>query len=263
MPCNLFRPRKRRFAGEESEQIELLNIRKETHEEYALSRPRGLREALLIVASFLMFFFCLITPDVFVPWLAGGALLLLGAGLWGAIRAPRQNPPCEKFIVCAVHPVVGGLFGENDQEQINNISLGIIDSVYPAHWQPYIAQDLGQQTDIDIYLDRHVVRQGRYLSLHDEVKNFPLQHWLRSTIIASGSLLVLFMLLFWIPLDMPLKFTLSWMKGAQTIEATSVKQLADAGVRVGDTLRISGTGMCNIRTSGTRSAKTNSPFFTV
>ncbi len=29
---------------------------------------------------------------------------------------------------------------------------------------------------------------------------------------------------------MPLKFTLSWMKGAQTIEATSVKQLADAGV---------------------------------
>ncbi len=38
------------------EQIELLNIRKETHEEYALSRPRGLREALLIVASFLMFF---------------------------------------------------------------------------------------------------------------------------------------------------------------------------------------------------------------
>ncbi|WP_143456267.1 IgaA/UmoB family intracellular growth attenuator, partial [Klebsiella pneumoniae] len=88
----------------------------------------------------------------------------------------------------------------------------------------------GQQTDIDIYLDRHVVRQGRYLSLHDEVKNFPLQHWLRSTIIAAGSLLVLFMLLFWIPLDMPLKFTLSWMKGAQTIEATSVKQLADAGV---------------------------------
>ena len=69
------------IRGEESEQIELLNIRKETHEEYALSRPRGLREALLIVASFLMFFFCLITPDVFVPWLAGGALLLLGAGL--------------------------------------------------------------------------------------------------------------------------------------------------------------------------------------
>lgn len=250
------------IRGEESEQIELLNIRKETHEEYALSRPRGLREALLIVASFLMFFFCLITPDVFVPWLAGGALLLLGAGLWGLFAPPAKSSLREIHCLRGT-PRRWGLFGENDQEQINNISLGIIDLVYPAHWQPYIAQDLGQQTDIDIYLDRHVVRQGRYLSLHDEVKNFPLQHWLRSTIIAAGSLLVLFMLLFWIPLDMPLKFTLSWMKGAQTIETTSVKQLADAGVRVGDTLRISGTGMCNIRTSGTWSAKTNSPFFTV
>lgn len=50
------------------------------------------------------------------------------------------------------------------------------------------------------------------------------------------------MLLFWIPLDMPIKFTLSRMKGAQTIEATSVKQLENAGVRVGDTLHLSGTG---------------------
>ncbi|STP17208.1 membrane protein IgaA [Escherichia coli] len=140
------------IRGEESEQIELLNIRKETHEEYALSRPRGLREALLIVASFMMFFFCLITPDVFVPWLAGGALLLLGAGLWGLFRAPGKILPAGNSLSARLHPVVGGLFGENDQEQINNISLGIIDLVYPAHWQPYIAQDLGQQTDIDIYL---------------------------------------------------------------------------------------------------------------
>lgn len=44
------------IRGEESEQIELLNIRQETHEEYALSRPSGLREALLITASFLLFF---------------------------------------------------------------------------------------------------------------------------------------------------------------------------------------------------------------
>lgn len=63
-----------------------------------------------------------------------------------------------------------GLFGENDGEHINNISLGIIDLIYPRHWQPWIAQDLGQQTDIDIYLSRHVVRRGRFLSLHDEVK---------------------------------------------------------------------------------------------
>ncbi|EAM8934173.1 intracellular growth attenuator protein IgaA [Salmonella enterica] len=247
------------IRGEESEQIELLNIRQETHEEYALSRPAGLREALLIVASFFMFFLCLITPDVFVPWTIGGALLLLAAGLWGLFAPPSKSALREIHCLRGT-PRRWGLFGENNQEQINTISLGIIDLIYPAHWQPYITQDLGQQTDIDIYLDRHVARQGRFLSLHDEVKNFPLQHWLRSTVIAIGSLLVLFMLLFWIPLDMPIKFTLSWMKGAQTIEATTVKQLEEAGVRVGDTLHLSGKGMCNIHSGTTWNGQSNSPF---
>ncbi|EGN9315458.1 intracellular growth attenuator protein IgaA [Salmonella enterica] len=247
------------IRGEESEQIELLNIRQETHEEYALSRPAGLREALLIVASFFIFFFCLITPDVFVPWTIGGALLLLAAGLWGLFAPPSKSALREIHCLRGT-PRRWGLFGENNQEQINTISLGIIDLIYPAHWQPYITQDLGQQTDIDIYLDRHVARQGRFLSLHDEVKNFPLQHWLRSAVIAIGSLLVLFMLLFWIPLDMPIKFTLSWMKGAQTIEATTVKQLEEAGVRVGDTLHLSGKGMCNIHSGTTWNGQSNSPF---
>ncbi len=247
------------IRGEESEQIELLNIRQETHEEYALSRPSGLREALLIAASFLLFFFCLIIPDTFVPWTVGGAVLLLAAGLWGLFAPPSKTALREIHCLRGT-PRRWGLFGENDQEQINNISLGIIDLIYPRHWQPYIAQDLGQQTDIDIYLDRHVVRQGRFLSLHDEVKNFPLQHWLRNAVIAGGSLLVLLMLLVWIPLDMPIKLTLSWMKGAQTIEATSVKQLENAGVRVGDTLQLSGTGMCNIHTQGSWNAQPSTPF---
>ncbi|STF29446.1 membrane protein IgaA [Escherichia coli] len=169
MPCNLFRQRSVDSRGRRVSKSSYSIFAKKRMKKYALSRPRGLREALLIVASFLMFFFCLITPDVFVPWLAGGALLLLGAGLWGLFRAPAKSSLREIHCLRGT-PRRWGLFGENDQEQINNISLGIIDLVYPAHWQPYIAQDLGQQTDIDIYLDRHVVRQGRYLSLHDEVK---------------------------------------------------------------------------------------------
>ena len=63
-----------------------------------------------------------------------------------------------------------------------------------------------------------------------------------------------------VPLNMPFKFTLSWLKGAQTIEATTVDQLAKAHVRIGDTLRLTGTGMCNIRTPGSWSAKEDSPF---
>ncbi|MEG6217219.1 intracellular growth attenuator family protein [Enterobacter quasihormaechei] len=247
------------IRGEETEQIELLNIRQETHEEYVLSRPDGIREAVLIVVSFLLFFICLLTPDVFVPWLAGGAVLLLAAGLWG-IFAPPAKTSLREIHCLRGTPKRWGLFGENDQEHINNISLGIIDLIYPRHWQPWIAQDLGQKTDIDIYLDRHVVRQGRYLSLHDEVKNFPLQHWLRSAVIAGGAALVFVMLLLFVPLDMPIKFTLSWIKGAQTVEATSVQQLEEAGVRVGDTLRLKGTGMCNIHTPGAWNTRQNSPF---
>ncbi|EMG7925383.1 intracellular growth attenuator family protein [Enterobacter hormaechei] len=247
------------IRGEETEQIELLNIRQETHEEYVLSRPDGIREAVLIVVSFLLFFICLLTPDVFVPWLAVGAVLLLAAGLWG-IFAPPAKTSLREIHCLRGTPKRWGLFGENDQEHINNISLGIIDLIYPRHWQPWIAQDLGHKTDIDIYLDRHVVRQGRYLSLHDEVKNFPLQHWLRSAVIAGGAALIFLMLLLFVPLDMPIKFTLSWIKGAQTVEATSVQQLEEAGVRVGDTLRLKGTGMCNIHSPGAWNTRQNSPF---
>jgi len=247
------------IRGEESEQIELLNIRQETHEEYALSRPDGLREALLIVGAFFLFFCALMVPEVFLPWVTGGAVLLLIFGLWGLFAPPSKTSLREIHCLRGT-PKRWGLFGENDQEQINNISLGIIDLIYPRHWQPFIAPDLGQQTDIDIYLDRHVVRQGRFLSLHDEVKHFPLQHWLRSAIIAGGALLIALMLWVSVPLSMPFKFTLSWLKGAQTIEATTVSQLDKAGVRVGDTLHISGTGMCNIHSAGTWTAQQNSPF---
>ncbi len=247
------------IRGEESEQIELLNIRQETHEEYALSRPDGLREALLIVGAFILFYCCLVLPGVFTPWLLGGAVLLLLAGLWG-LFAPPTRASLREIHCLRGTPKRWGLFGENDQEHINNISLGIIDLIYPRHWQPFVAQDLGQQTDIDIYLDRHVVRQGRFLSLHDEVKNFPLQHWLRSAVIAGGALLVVVMLWVSVPLNMPFKFTLSWLKGAQVIEATTVDQLAKAGVRVGDTLQLRGTGMCNIHSAGTWTAQENSPF---
>ena len=247
------------IRGEESEQIELLNIRQETREEHSLGRPDGLREALLICASFLLFFFCLITPEIFLPWLLGGGVMLLAAGLWGLFAPPAKTALREIHCLRGT-PKRWGLFGESDQEQINNISLGIIDLVYPRHWQPFIHQDLGQKTDIDIYLDRHVVRQGRFLSLHDEVKNFPLQHWLRSATIALGALVVLTLLTIWVPLDMPFKLTVSWLKGAQTIEATSVEQLEQAGLRVGDTLRVNGTGMCNIHLPGTYSARQNYPF---
>ncbi len=166
-------------------------------------------------------------------------------------RAVGHICPAGKTSLREIHCLRGtpkrwGLFGENDQEHINNISLGIIDLIYPRHWQPWIAQDLGHKTDIDIYLDRHVVRRALLIPARRS-ENFPLQHWLRSAVIAGGAALIFLMLLLFVPLDMPIKFTLSWIKGAQTVEATSVQQLEEAGVRVGDTLRLKGTG-CVIST---------------
>lgn len=89
-----------------------------------------MREALLIAASFLLFFFCLIIPDTFAPWAVGGAVLLLAAGLWGLFAPPSKTALREIHCLRGT-PRRWGLFGENDQEQINNISLGIIDLIYP------------------------------------------------------------------------------------------------------------------------------------
>lgn len=253
------RGRQASIRGEESEHIELLNIRQETHEEYALSRPDGLREAFLIVGAFLLLFLCLVSPGIVVPWLLGGAIMLLVAGMWGIFAPPAKNTLREIHCLRGT-PKRWGLFGESNQDQSSNISLGIIDLIYPTHWQPFVTRDLGQKTDIDIYLDRRVTRQGHFLSLHDEVKNFPLQQWMRNLCIASGALLVLSILMLWVPLEMPLKLSLSWLKGAQTVEATSVAALEKARVRVGDTLRVSGSGMCNIRKQSTYTPGQNSPF---
>jgi hypothetical protein len=100
-----------------------LSIRQETSEEHALSRPDGLREAIFIVTSFLLFYFSLISPYVFTPWLLVGGLLLLAAGLWDLCAAAQTS--LREIHCLRGMPKRWGLFGENDQEQINNISLGL------------------------------------------------------------------------------------------------------------------------------------------
>lgn len=59
---------------------------------------------------------------------------------------------------------------------------------------------------------------------------------------------------------MPLKVTLSRIKGVQTIEATDVKQLENADARVGDTLHLSSTDIYNIHTQGSWNVQPATPF---
>lgn len=252
-------PAQASFSGEETEQVELLYTRRETREEYALRRPQGIREAILMSSAFFLLFASLAGPEWLLPWLPGVSCILLALAAWGIYgfpaRAMRREVHCLRGT-----PRRWGLFGENDRDQLNNISLGVIDLSYPRHWQPWLAYELGHNMPIDVYLNHKVVRQGRYLSLHDEVRRFPLQRWLRSLIISLSALLVLIMMLLWVPLDMPMKLTLSWLKGAQTIEAGSVDKLSKATPQVGDTLKISGNGMCHIPMAGTLNTQKNLPF---
>ncbi|ASC80511.1 intracellular growth attenuator family protein [Serratia sp. SRS-8-S-2018] len=230
---------------EESEHVELVNIRKETPEEHALNRPNGIREAVIISAALLLLFFSLISPVLVIPWMIFVAVLMIAWGCWNLFRRPASRELKEIHCLRGT-PKRWGLFGESDQGQISNISLGIIDLIYPPHWQPYLTQDLGKTTDVDVYLNRQVVRQGRFLSLHDEVKNFPLQQWGRNAVLVASSALVLLLLLIYIPLNLPLTLSMAWLQGAQKVEVTSVQALEATPLRIGDTLKVRGSGMCYV-----------------
>ncbi|WP_440495902.1 intracellular growth attenuator family protein [Serratia sarumanii] len=230
---------------EESEHVELVNIRKETPEEHALNRPNGIREAVIISVALLLLFFSLISPVLVIPWMIFVAVLMIAWGCWNLFRRPASRELKEIHWLRGT-PKRWGLFGESGQGQISNISLGIIDLIYPPHWQPYLTQDLGKTTDVDVYLNRQVVRQGRFLSLHDEVKNFPLQQWGRNAVLVASSALVLLLLLIYIPLNLPLTLSMAWLQGAQKVEVTSVQALEATPLRIGDTLKVRGSGMCYV-----------------
>ena len=228
----------------ETENVELLQVRKETAEEYRLSRPDGTREAVMISLAFLLFFFSLLVPTTLMIWLVLTGAVTIAASLWLLYRIPGERGLRDIHCLRGA-PKRWGLFSESNQEQ-SNITLGIIDLAYPPHWQPYVAHDLGQVTDVEIYLNRQVVRQGRFLSLQDEVKNFPIQRWRKNVVLACGSLIVLTMLVTWIPLGMPIKLSLAWARGTDSLEVNSVDKLSSVPLNIGDNLKVSGTGMCSV-----------------
>ena len=233
---------------EQSENVELLQVRKETPEEHRLSRSNGTREATVICCGLLLFFIGLLTPLMFMPWLLSASMAMILVSLWFMYRRPSEKDLREIHCLRGA-PKRWGLFSESNQGQVNNISLGIIDLIYPPHWQPYVVHDLGQTTEVDIYLNRQVVRQGRFLSLQDEVRNFPIQRWKKNMVLACGSLLILALLISWVPLSMPLKLSLAWLQGSERIEVTSVAELEHVSLRVGDNLKVNGNGMCSVPAS--------------
>lgn len=241
---------------DESEHVELVRVRKETPAEYRLSQPIGISEAGAISAALLLLFFSLLTPIALVPWLIGSTLLLLIWSLWSLFRRPQEKHLRE------IHCLRGtlkrwGVFGELHQGQNSNISLGAIDLIYPPHWQPYLAHDLGKKTRVDIYLDRQVVSQGSFLSLHEEAQRFPLQHWRHNAVLFGGALMVLLLLVGNMSLGLPLKLSIAWLQGAQRVQATSVATLENHPLHIGDILQVQGSGMCQVQPSRERVPSSN------
>lgn len=115
---------------EESEHIELVNIRKETREEHELNRPNGVKEAALISAALLLLFLSLISPVVVIPWIILVAVLMIVWSCWHLLRRPSEKELKEVHCLRGT-PKRWGLFGESNQGQISNISFGIIDLIYP------------------------------------------------------------------------------------------------------------------------------------
>ncbi|ANI30475.1 Intracellular growth attenuator protein igaA [Yersinia entomophaga] len=238
-------PQNASIRKEDSEHVALVNIRKETPEEHAIYGPTGLREAATICLALLLLFLSLISPGVVLPWLILVSIALLSWACWKLFR-PLSESDLKEVHCLSGTPKRWGLFGESNQGQMNNISLGIIDLIYPPHWQAYFAHDLGKKTNVDIYLNRQVVRQGRYLSLHDEMKNFPLQRWGKNLTLMLGSLAILILLVVYVPLGLPLKLSMAWIQGAQSQQVTSVQALEKMPLRIGDMLKAQGTGMCYV-----------------
>ncbi|KAA8996376.1 intracellular growth attenuator family protein [Affinibrenneria salicis] len=225
--------------------VELVTIRKETPQEHAIYRSGRLKEAGLLCVSLLLLLISLNSPISLLPWLVGASLLLALWSGWQMLRRPSRRELREIHCLRGT-PKCLGLFGESRQEQASNISLGNIDLIYPPHWQPWVSQDINKKTDVDIYLSQHVVRQGRWLSLHEEVKRFPLQRWGKNLVLAGGSLLMMIALLIYVPLGLPLKLSLAWLQGAQSIQVSQVDALENKTLSIGDTLQIQGTGMCYV-----------------
>ncbi|NMP28456.1 intracellular growth attenuator family protein [Rahnella sp. SAP-1] len=238
-------PQNASIRPEENDHISLLSIRKETKEERQLTRSNGIREYSALSVVMLLALIMLVGPAILLPWILAVTLLLLA---WLGWRLLAEKLGRNRKEIHCLHgmPKRWGLFGESKQGDISNISLGAVDLVYPPHWQPFIARELGQKTDIDVYLNSQVVRQGHYLSLHDEVKNFPVQHWGKNLVLTASSLLLLLIMLIYVPLSLPLKLSMAWLQGAQSTQVSSVAALEKTPLRVGDTLKVHGTGMCYV-----------------
>ncbi len=227
---------------EKRDNVKILNVRKQTTEEYTLAHINGINEALILCCALLLVFCSLLTPLRLMPWILLISALIILPCLWVLYRRPPRSHLQEIRTMRGVLKP-WGLFGEANPKQ-QSLSLGVIDLHYPEHWQPYIQSDIGHETTIEIDGQNRVVSHGEFLSLSREVVKFPLQKWRHNLTLAIGALLILIMTTSWIPASMPFKISLAWLQGMQRVNINDIQQLAQQKLQVGALINIQGKGRC-------------------
>ncbi|CAK9886550.1 MAG: Intracellular growth attenuator protein igaA [Candidatus Erwinia impunctatus] len=232
-------------AIREDQFTENIGKRRESAEEYRLRRHHSYGAVILLNATLLLLFFSQLAPGNLMFWLMLAAL----ATTLSAVA------------IFWFHAVSGGikdifhlqgtlkrweLFGVSGRENAASLSLGNIDLHYPKHWQPFLSQCPEKVTDIEIYQDHHVVRQGTLLSIGNEVRLFPPHPWRQYRLLAIGALTTLLLLIFFVPLTIPLKLTVAWLDGSRNVQINDVETLEKSSLEVGDQLILSGNGRCSV-----------------
>ncbi|WP_241625268.1 IgaA/UmoB family intracellular growth attenuator [Rosenbergiella epipactidis] len=227
---------------ETRERVAILNVRRQTHEEYTLTHANNISEALILCCALLLIFCSLLTPLKVMPWILLASLLIILPCLWIMYRRPPRSHLQEiRTMRGLLKP--WDLFGEANPKQ-QSLSLGILDLHYPEHWYPYIQQDIGKEAVIEVDSQNRVVQHGPLLSLTQEVKKFPLQNWRHNLTLAAGSLLILIMTTSWLSTGVSFNIALARLQGEQRVTVTDVKQLTQHKLHVGDVINIKGTGRC-------------------
>ncbi|MBG3081146.1 intracellular growth attenuator family protein [Proteus mirabilis] len=227
----------------EGDAAHLLQIREETNEEYRLHNSSGFWDGSFVCIGLTLWLTALMMPQVFLPWILaiGSSFLAIGIFL---IHNPLIKPRKQE-----VHCFKGrlkrwGLFGNFDHGQVKNVSLGGIDLIYPPHWEPYIQGYIDKVTYLEMYPSHHVIKQGSYLSLHDEEKNYPYKRYIKNIIFVFWSLFIIGMLYLYQPLSLSMKLSFSWLKDTEPHLVTNFTELETTDLHVGDIIQAKGVGMC-------------------
>ncbi|MCC8379373.1 IgaA/UmoB family intracellular growth attenuator [Xenorhabdus sp. PB30.3] len=221
----------------------LLYLRKETPEEYRLRHSTGIQEGVLMCVGLSLWFLALFVPSPLLPWLMLVSVLFILASFWPFFRLPSArnylNISCFSGILKR-----WGVFSEFEPENKKNISLGGVDLIYPVHWEPYVTHELDKNTDVEMYSNGHVVRQGQHLSLNEEERLYPYQRYQKNQMLVVFSILAMLILYFYQPVSLSMRLSFAWLHGNNTTVITDAGELSNIPLREGDVLRVKGTGMC-------------------